>query len=1146
MPDPVPLPRPDPAGAEAAPAAPEATTLRLQDAAWLQAPGQAAVRLERKQAALLAWLHLAGPSPRGKLAGLLWPEASASGARSNLRQCISRLRRLAAGVLAEAVDTLSLAPSLIVAPRAPAAPAWLNAYDYADCEDFARWLETQVEAERSRQSATLMSAIRGALQAGDLAHAQAEADALLALDRESEDSYRALMEVAYLRGDFAAAVAVWDRCRDMLRELYGVTPSTATQALGATILAASRAGEKRVVAPAPAIPLSVLRPPRLIGRALPLQALTRAWHSGLTVCVSGDAGIGKSRLLAEFTATLGAVVSIAARPGDAVAPYASMTRLVTAAIDRFRPPLDGGDARWTARLLPGIAYLVAGASPQPLQTDRERELALRGLHGLLAACTAKGAAAFVLDDLQFADRATLEALDTLIGELPVDIGMGTDTGLVTGTAPGPRFALGSRVDDAAAPSMALLESLAATRGFLRIELAPLADADVTALLESLALPAERVATLAHRLFAQVGGNPAFLLESLKLLLSLAEVDGGHDVDAARGATGAIPIPPGIEAIIQRRIALLGAPARHIAQLAAIAGGAFGVEMAAAALACPVFALTEPLRELERRQVLVGRQFVHDLVANEAKRSIPASVAEFMHRFVADYLEAHDGEPAVVAAHWSACGEWRRAGASHVLAAARALAAMRPREQAENLDAAIAGFERAGADDALFDAIVQRLEIMEVADRTVVRAGLNARLGSLARSEEQQLRAMLYRASFLSDHSQLASLPDLQDGLRRAQALGLQALAFDFAQPTSQLLASHGRFPEAVALIDSFEAWVDAQGDLSQQGRLQRMLASAHTHGDQLVQAIAHGRRAIALFRAAGDDLRSLPTMSNLGLALHWRSDLQAARAVLEEAVTLRDRLHGGLSRKVLDVNLAAVLRDLGEFVLADERLCQVGDELRATLTNSPDEPATDLAIAENHHAQLWLMLGQPERALAHLRADDAAIDTRFRARRLALRLRAARALGTDTGDLDVEAAALVAAIGSPFHRALFELEALRSAAPAEALAGFARLHDEAAVIERPALRLQAALRAAEAALAAGSAATAKAWVDGARASLEALPPYDLDADAAWRIVHRVAAANGDAEAAAAATARADAVVARTAAALPAAWRDPYFRRAGAR
>ena len=48
--------------------------------------------LERKHAALLAWLWVEGPTPRSRLAGLLWPEASEERARGNLRQRLLKLR----------------------------------------------------------------------------------------------------------------------------------------------------------------------------------------------------------------------------------------------------------------------------------------------------------------------------------------------------------------------------------------------------------------------------------------------------------------------------------------------------------------------------------------------------------------------------------------------------------------------------------------------------------------------------------------------------------------------------------------------------------------------------------------------------------------------------------------------------------------------------------------------------------------------------------------------------------------------------------------------------------------------------------------------------------------------------------------------
>jgi hypothetical protein len=44
------------------------------------------------------------------------------------------------------------------------------------------------------------------------------------------------------------------------------------------------------------------------------------------------------------------------------------------------------------------------------------------------------------------------------------------------------------------------------------------------------------------------------------------------------------------------------------------------------------------------------------------------VAEFMHRFVAEHLQAQGSDPAQIATHWFACGEWRRAGRAFVAAA----------------------------------------------------------------------------------------------------------------------------------------------------------------------------------------------------------------------------------------------------------------------------------------------------------------------------------------------------------------------------------------------------------------------------------------------------------------------------------------------
>ena len=1100
--------------------------LKLHGPASLQQAGRPPDPLERKQAALLAYLDHEGPTPRALLAGLLWPEAPNEGARSNLRQCIARLRRLAPDLLVDSAGLLSIARGATVLTADPPGSVLLANFDYSDCDELGRWLQARRDDDGIAQRNSLTAALRDATQRGDFERAQMLADSLLGLDRESEDSYRALMELAYLRGDFTAALAVLGRCTRMLEQLYGVGPSAATRELGQTILAAARQGELRreVSASSAGIPLSVLRPPRLIARGAQLGAMVAAWRSGLIVCVCGEGGIGKSRLLAEFAAAVGPGVHVAARPGDAGRPYASLTRLVVAAIERYRPVPANEQAGWIARLLPAVGPMlhVAADSPiAPLQTERERDLAVTAVRDLLATCAHRGCAVFVLDDLHFADRATIEALPALI------VPAATRETDANGNITEPRFALGSRLDDADAASTQLIESLATSRDVLRVDLVPLADAEIRELVESLTLPGHDAAELSGRLRAQVGGNPAFLLETLKLVLSVRPT--------ASDAAAPLPIAPGIEAVIQRRIAMLGAPARHIAQLAAVAGHSYDLAMAAAALAFPLFALTEPLRELEQRQVLHGRQFVHDLVASAAKRSIPASVAEFMERFVAEYLEAHEGDPAIVAGHWHACGEWRRAGDCHVRAAAANAAAMRPREQAEHLDAAIECYEQAAADEPLFRAIATRLDIFEVADRTVVRSRLLERLGELARTEEQALNVLLHRLAFRSAHAQGDSLAGLQDGLRRARSIGDSGLEFEFVEPVAQLLSSHGRFQEAIDLLASVAPWTEAQPDARLRGRLERTLAAAHTHCDHLGLAIEHGDRAIAIFRTIGDDLNSLPTMSNVGIARLWRGELAEARTVLEQALQVRDRLHGDLAPNILDINLASVLRDLGEFLLADERFNAIAEATRQNLRDSSDEPATDLALTENHHAQMWLMLGLADRARAVMRVDDSAVETRFRARRVALRLRAARLSGQDTGALDDAAAALLPGIESAFHRSLLELETLRSAAPLGAAAGYERLHEEPAVIERPGLRLHAAVRAAAARLACRDVAGAARWIDSAMPSMAAVAPFDMAREEPWRIASEVLAASGDGVAAAIAKRRADEIVAGLRAGLPAAW-----------
>ncbi|MEP7302242.1 MAG: AAA family ATPase [Caldimonas sp.] len=1093
----------------------------LHGAVHLRSAGGERIVLERKQALVLAYLWIEGPTPRGKLAGLLWPDASEARARGNLRQRLSMLRqKTGADLVDDERGVLSLAPRLGVEP-ANDAPL-LGGFEYDDCEDCATWLAGQRESQQLRRRADLLQEARGAVQAGRLDDALRIADRLLGVDRESEEAYRTLMEVLYLRGDIAAAIAVWDRCKDMLRQLYGVAPSAPTRQLGETILGASASAARTPAAAPAAIPVTVLRPPRLIGRESPLNAALAGWSSGRTVLVTGEAGLGKSRLLAELAGALGPCAVASARPGDAALPYSSLSRLVLTAIDRFELALDGDDGPQAARLLPRLAALLPDALPGAVLTDYERRQCLRATGRLLAACSSGGCRALVFDDLHFADAASIEAAVELA---EATTGDGGSTTL--------RFVFGARQDELDAAAVARLDSLGGPERLLRVELQPLDLAGVAALVESLGLAGFATASFAARLWHQVGGNPAFVLESVKLVMAL----GG----ASAAEAEVLPLAADIVAVIERRIGLLSPQARHLAQLAAIAGESWSVHLAAAALACEPLALSAPLRELELRQVLYGRQFVHDVIAVAVRRSMAHSVAEFIHRFVAGYIEGRGGEPARVAAHWAACGEDLRAGEAFLGAAQAAGDTSRPAEQCALLDSAIACFERAGAHDALFDALVTRQAISAAPDRAATRLSRMTQLETLARTDEQRLRALLCRQAWESDHGHTGNIDTGLAAMREASALNQPGLAGEFARSTAWRLAMRGDETAALATLEAHRPWVTAHGSVVERADFHSTLSAVLAFCDHLQPAIDAAAQAVAELRAAGRLAGTLPMLSNMGLLLHWRGQLAEAKAVLGEAAALRDRMHGRGSALMIDLHLGGVLRDLGDYAAAEALLAAVLDELHAALAANGDL-RTDIVIAENHLAQLWLSLGQPARAELLLASDDAGLALRFRGRRLALRLRAARYRGRAEPTLVAEAQSMVAVHDSPYNRTLLELEVAAALPAAQALPVCLRMIEEPVALERPGLLMHGTARAAAAELALGLTADALRHAQQVQALLATCAPFDIDRADVWAIVAEALRAGGDPAAATAVLGGGAAWLRDTAAqhvAEP--WRDGFLR-----
>ena len=452
------------------------------------------------------------------------------------------------------------------------------------------------------------------------------------------------MRLHYLRGDRAAALAVFERCRDLLKRELATAPGKETLELAALIESSDA-----LPSPAPiAKPVSVLRPPRLVGRDAEWNKLEVAWQQRRLALVCGEPGIGKTRLLSDFAARHDGAIVVGARPGDGRVPFALLARLLRAITQRYAPNYEEWTAAELSRILPEL-----GAGPESkLQPVRFQ----RAIAQALLAANDAGLSGCVVDDLQFADDASVESLLAVI----------PDEQAVT------RWLAGART---AEMSRRLLDWLERTESneVSRIDLGPLDVPAIEVLLTSLALPDFDAHAWAGSLARHTGGNPLFILETLSALLA-------QDATALKGAAAHLPSPGSVGQLIERRLQKLSRDALKLARVAALAGQDFSVALAACVLSTHPLDLAESWRELEAAQIIradpEGSAFAHDLILETTLRSVPKAIARLLHRDIAAYLTAHDGQPEQVAHHWFAAGEKHKAAEHFAVAARRSFDASR--------------------------------------------------------------------------------------------------------------------------------------------------------------------------------------------------------------------------------------------------------------------------------------------------------------------------------------------------------------------------------------------------------------------------------------------------------------------------------------
>ncbi|MFN7974055.1 MAG: protein kinase [Acidobacteriota bacterium] len=653
-----------------------------------------------------------------------------------------------------------------------------------------------------------------------------------------------------------------------------------------------------------------------IGRATSrIRALARG--TGGFLVLTGESGVGKTRFAMEvgrLASGDGARVLLSACPAEGRAPLQAFRGALQGIADGCRElggkevaRVLGPRAAVLAAYEPSIsAFVAAGDGAIQLPAQEARQRLLHDLAETLGAAAARDATLFLLDDVQWADELSRDALQLL-----VTTGMLARTPLLI-------------VATCRAEEMpGWLESLAALGG---IELMPLGrlDASAVAAMSRDMLASEVPEGFAAAVARTSSGNPLFVAECLRLAVEqrvLARDEEGMWGFGPLAATYDHAIPPTVEAILSRRIQGLPRHARRVLDAAAVLGDE--LTEGRLLLASPgVSAVAARVQELVRRQILEPREgaiaFTHDRIREVAYDVVEPGRRRRLHRRAASVLTG-EGSPSnaeAIARHWELCGEPGRA-LPHLLAAAGAAY-----DRHASVDAARL-YER-------YLALVPSPSLESAQARVAIAEGPLFAVGRF-RDAEREARRALEQATSL-DSPDLVAMASF--ALARAiTPLGSWENAWQLYEPALAHFKRSGNGPMEARTETALGTLALDAGMLEQaQARHERSRARYREIGDESGEigaiaelAVVAGKRgmksdalgwireALARAVAAGDRRREAVLLNNLGVMVLDGGEPAEALAHLQRSLEASRALRLRQREAQVRGNIAAVLSALGRF-----------------------------------------------------------------------------------------------------------------------------------------------------------------------------------------------------------------------------------------
>ena len=593
----------------------------------------------------------------------------------------------------------------------------------------------------------------------------------------------------------------------------------------------------------PAGPPSV---PTTIGRDPELSVIRDMIAAGRgALLISGEAGIGKSRLIREAIAMAGAaghhVVQGACFDRDQAfpfAPFLDMVRGLLAADRQSTMALLSDCAPHFARLLSELEPTVVAPVPA-LEPEQEQRRIFHEVTAVLARLAAEQPLLVVVEDIHWGDESSLELLLHLIRQ----------------TANLPHtIVITFRADEPSPALSRFLAEIDRRRAATELVLQPLTQSGVALQVRMiLDLPRPAAALFVRSLHGLTGGNPFFVEEVLRSLIAEGDI-----FFSARGwqrkPLDEIRVPRSVAEAVGRRVALLSPASRDVLTLAAVAGQRvdFALLLALSALDEP--SLIAAIKELIAAQLLVEDSadvfvFRHALTRQAIYNQSLARERRRMHERVAATLaDDPDATSAILAYHAFEAGHWERAWVLAREAGDRARAVYAPHAAAEQYTRAL---------DAL-----AHLGIAPDGALLLARAQAFAALGDFVSASEA-----------------------FEAALRRANEQGDTATALS-ALLGLGLLWSGRDYERARGWLDRGLSVARAMDDPAALAQALNRIGNWHANREEIDEALRYHHEALAIFERLGLRRGLAESFDLLTIAHVLGGDLLAASRAARQAVSL--------------------------------------------------------------------------------------------------------------------------------------------------------------------------------------------------------------------------------------------------------------------